>query len=789
MSTTSLLDQTGELHRLLPTPPLTRPIAVHHQTDLPLNSKTAWQHRDRGSISTDGSAVTLHSPTRYESWPQGAPADGDYIQYGQIGAFLPLDHEDWRQFDQVLFSATVHNTGVINANITLAFKNDGAIKVPDQYMRVGFHSVDLISDGKAHVYHLNIADLPRDAISEISLNTTANGSYLNLPGEIDMTFDHFTLANAEQQPVTHGWAPQVDTVITAQVGYPTWGQKIALLNCQTKADHFELIAADDKPIFTGDLTLQEIADVGIKVADFSTYQVPGNYRLRIPGLPETPITIAENAKLWQTSVLDDLNFIYSQRCGFPVPGLHPTCHTDVFAQHNGLTMPFNGGWHDAGDLSQQTMQTAEVTLSLLQTAKAYRKTDARLSARLVEEAQWGADFVLKTRFGDGYRATSAGTSRWTDNAIGNFDDVNARVHNSAYDNFLFAGIEAQASALMPEPMQAHALKLAAISDYAFAQATFGEHPYAPEPIMWEHTYNTSKASYDATIVWTAAQLYDLTQTPSYQQDALQAGQRLLTYQETDGLTLDDGQVIRGAFYRDETHQVFQHFNHQAREHLFAQALDVLITLSNNDAKFMQAARNYGDYLLWLEHFTAPYPMVASGLYRDDEPKDKDSFYHQHLLVDQSAETEYTTQLQNGIQVAPHLFVKRFPVWFSFRGNNGVILSTAQSAAILAKALKDEKLAQLAENQLAWVSGLNPFGQSLMYGLGSRFENLYAASCGQQVGALPVGIETAGDEDIPFWPQFNNATYKEVWIGNNGKWLAVIAALQNAIRTFTKEENS
>lgn len=779
MSVDTLLDQSGELHRLLQTPLLTKPLEIHHQTKVPLKGNVAWQQRDRGTIDTNGDAVTLHSPTRYESWPQGAPQDGDYIQYGQIGTFLPIDHEDWRAFDHFVFSATVNNVGVINANITLAFKNDGVIKVPDEYNRVGFHAVDLISDGKPHTYYLNIADLPRDAISEISINTTANGSYLNLPGEINMTFEAFSVANADQQPVTHGWKPQANTVVVAQAGYPTWGQKLALMSCEINAKTFSLVDALGTQVLSGNLGLQEVADTGIKVADFSAIQTAGDYQLQIDGLPDTPVTIAENAKLWQTSVLDDLNFIYSQRCGFPVPGLHPTCHTDVFAQHNGLIMPFNGGWHDAGDLSQQTMQTAEVALSLLQAADAYRDSDARLSARMVEEAQWGLDFVLKTRFGDGYRATSAGTSRWTDNYIGNFDDVNARVHNSAYDNFLFSGIESQAAALMPEPIQAHALKQAAISDYAFAKATFGEHPYAAEPIMWEHTYNTSKASYDATIVWTAAQLFNLTKDSDYRDDALAYGKRLLTYQETKGLKLDDGTVIRGAFYRDATHKVFQHFNHQAREHLFAQALDALIDLTDGDDEYVQAARNYGGYLLWLQHFTAPYPMISSGLYFDDEPKDQDSFYIQHLLVDKSAESEYTTQLQGGIQVAPHLFIKRFPVWFSFRGNNGVILSTAQSAAILAGALHDQKLAQLAENQLAWVTGLNPFGQSLMYGFGTKFENLYAISCGQQVGALPVGIETEADEDVPFWPQFTNATYKEVWIGNNGKWLAVIAALLKA----------
>ena len=68
-----------------------------------------------------------------------------------------------------------------------------------------------------------------------------------------------------------------------------------------------------------------------------------------------------------------------------------------------------------------------------------------LYLRLIEEAQWGLDFILRTRFGDGFRATSAGATRFTDNLTGNFDDIQARVHDHAYENFLFSGVEAYAA--------------------------------------------------------------------------------------------------------------------------------------------------------------------------------------------------------------------------------------------------------------------------------------------------------------------------------------------------------
>ena len=31
-----------------------------------------------------------------------------------------------------------------------------------------------------------------------------------------------------------------------------------------------------------------------------------------------------------------------------------------------------------------------------------------------------------------------------------------------------------------------------------------------------------------------------------------------------------------------------------------------------------------------------------------------------------------------------------------------------------------------------------------------------------------------NDDVPYWPQTNNACYKEVWITSAGKWLSLIA---------------
>ncbi len=91
-------------------------------------------------------------------------------------------------------------------------------------------------------------------------------------------------------------------------------------------------------------------------------------------------------------------------------------------------------------------------------------------------------------------------------------------------------------------------------------------------------------------------------------------------------------------------------------------------------------------------------------------------------------------------------------------------------------VKDRELTHMAMEQLEWVFGKNPFAQSLVYGLGRRYASQDANFLGETVGEIPVGIETRGDEDVPYYPADNNSTYKEVWLTSAERALGIIAAL-------------
>ena len=119
------------------------------------------------------------------------------------------------------------------------------------------------------------------------------------------------------------------------------------------------------------------------------------------------------------------------------------------------------------------------------------------------------------------------------------------------------------------------------------------------------------------------------------------------------------------------------------------------------------------------------------------------------------------------------------MWFSYRGNSAVHLSMGKAASILGLYFNDRELIEIAKEQLHWTLGKNPFGQSLIYGEGYNYGQQYAALLGETVGEMPVGIQTRGNEDLPYWPQANIATYREVWTTPPGRWFWITADLLRA----------
>ena len=695
----------------------------------------------------------------------GSPDDPDYATYGNFHIDIPVNVTDTETgYNRISFMVypDCEGMGVTNINLNIP--------------------------GVSHLINLknrqwNHCTLEADPkvlgnLENIRISSTSRGKDLTYSDKAVYKIEKLALEKISNPYKDHGWEPDKNIISYSTTGYLIGFEKTAIASGSRNADRFRLIARNGRTAYRGKAVKSETSIGNYRILDFSDFNKKGEYAIDYDGTRTPYFKIGNN--VWNEAKWKVLNYIFCQRCGYNVPGIHNTCHTDLYSRHNGVSIPYSGGWHDAGDLSQQTLQTGDVTYALFEAYARYKDEEPVLAARLKEEARWGLEFILKNRFGDGYRASSMGLLHWTDGVVGSKDDIyTVRVQNLPFDNFLYSGYEAYAALTLKEedPKTFDYLVKVAEEDFVFAMEEYQKNGYAGFIQPYEHTYNTSRSQFMATVSWAASQLYLLTGEKHYAEKAEEFIEYVLECQQTEPIGEDK---VTGFFWRDTTKKSIVHYIHQSRDQFYMMALESLCRTQPeniNRSRWMASMKIYGEYIKTIFKHTYPYNMMPSGVYHIDEPSDTEAFYALHLFPPADAKERYDTQIKKGVKLTDEFYIKRFPIWFNiFNGNNAIILSTAKAAAICSNMFNDPQLKQMALDQLYWISGKNPFNQSMIYGEGANFPPLDSFSSGDIVGAMPVGIKTVGDEDVPEWPEINNACYKEVWVTTAGKWLSLLSEL-------------
>ena len=705
-----------------------------------------WSHRGFGRMSftteraRDGThSLRLISPTVPEK-----PVEHEYGRpFGEAAVLRSFDHEDWSHYNRLSFWVYSTLPGFHAISLLMKFHNDGTTKVPDEYQREGLHFF-LIKPGQWNHVVVEIAHLARDKVTGIEFIYRLQGSEPGASRQVCYDIDRLELERVDPD-YYEGWGVAPGRIAYSQVGYPVDAQKRAFV-ADPGVRSFDVLDAETGKVVLNRPVEELKSDLGsFSVLDFSQLRQPGRYRLRAGMLTTSPFPIGDD--LWDRTIWDTVNFFYCERCGFSVPGVHDVCHTDWQMIHRGQRIAINGGWHDAGDLSQGIINTAEATTALFELAEKIRPRNPALADRLIEEAQWGLDWVMKTRFGDGYRCDWATMDFWTDGVIGTSDDVTVDAVDSALDNFTASTAEATAARILKkiEPeVASRALKLA-MEDWQFA---------------CNRTRNPDVRLASNGVIASVA-LFKATGERRFGDKAVELSSVIVDSQQK---TLTDWDVpIRGFFYTTprQTHILqYEHHTHYQAPALALCALCEALPDHADRAKWYSAVELHSEYLKRIAQFTAPYDMLPGAIYR----------------LSASHDPHYQAQVKSGVRLSADYYVRRFPVWYMFRGNNPAILSHAKSLSVAALLLHDPASAALAREQLEWVLGRNPFAQSLMYGEGYDYQPQYTAMSGDMVGSLPVGIRTRGDLDVPYWPTMNCYNHKEVWVHPAARWLSILSDL-------------
>ena len=347
------------------------------------------------------------------------------------------------------------------------------------------------------------------------------------------------------------------------------------------------------------------------------------------------------------------------------------CHLDAFCRHpDGRTIPVCGGWHDAADVSQSIDKTSDIIVAMLDLADATRETQPDLSQRLFEEARWGLNWAMRTRFGDGYRHVSLIKGIWTKNFRGDKDDMDGMAQNTAIHNYAAAYACAYAAPFYAwdKNFSDWCLKCAS-EDFYFAEETL--EASADGSLMSERI---------ALATSTAAMLYHVTGEQRYLDAAAMRAQQLAQCQQLARRT-DLAIPLHGYFYEDRAQTRPIGFFHRSTEQFYMKGFTLLLTdaAAHPEAGlWRQCVGAYTDYIKETAAVMAPYGILPSGIYELDNT-DYSKIYHEGVQVGKPTLAEYNAQVKNGIKLSESTYLRRFPVSYQFRGFHATLLSKAKNA--------------------------------------------------------------------------------------------------------------
>ena len=692
--------------------------------------------------------------------------------YDQAMVYRRIPGEDWREYNRLSLWIYVDAPGFVSMHFCISLHNEGERLYPIPGRFEGTHC-PCLTPGRWHHVVWEIPYAYRDRVVGVSFGPLMFGSPADCADTVRVYYDQLEIQTVEPEPY-RGWELG-DRIAFCHAGYLPGSRKLAWIQ-DIPGERFAVLRAEDgRPAFQGPVEWVQTPVGRFGRMDFTALEAPGKYRLEVGERRTKPFVVGPEAyasAMWKT-----VNFYFQERCGYDVPGVHIPCHLDMLCRHpDGRMAPVAGGWHDAGDVTQGMDNTSEVMQALCEAAMALREREPLLAERMLEEARWGLVWMLRTRFGDGFRHTGIGMSLWTKNILGDKDDIVVDAENDPLQNYMAAAAEAVAARAfrgVDDNLAAWAARCA-VEDYAFADGRrhLKRPPYVRKPV--------SELRFMSQALLSSAELYALTGEEAYREEGTAFARVVMACQQREDTAWET--PMRGFFYESRERERIAYYDHRSYEMLPIMGL----------ARMLETCPDHADAPLWREslaHYAAytracaaymePYGILPGAIYQVDHAN-LDTVHRERSKEAGSFTLEdFNRQVQNGIRLDEGVYLRRFPVAYQFRGFFGTLLGKAKAVSAAARALGDTGLMRLAARQPEWIFGGNPFAMSCMYGEGYDYPPLYVAFSDQIVGALPVGIETYEDEDEPFFPMQNAATYKEIWVHPGARLLWLWADLAAA----------
>ena len=506
----------------------------------------------------------------------------------------------------------------------------------------------------------------------------------------------------------------VDLLIN-QVGYVPNAGKTVITKGLTERK-FEVINLKTQKVVYTDVLQPNPNDFGeYSVGDFSLLTQEGYYYLKSDTLRSYPFQIS--GKIYHLPIDLIVGYFSLQRCGSSTTGYLAPCHLDDGVRmDNGEHQNVTGGWHDASDLRKWVGATIYGMIGLSKTYELLDKKDPE-KEKILDELMWGNQYFLKMQEPQGYLMNYVGgdvkkhsdSNRWTDNEIGEeggeLKFVKPNAGKSMNDMLLFdsnddrviqtdpADIIAQYNFITSEAIMARITKT---KDVSYSDKCLQA---AKKCFDWCNETNKEKnpgilgASIQASI-----EMYKTTKQDMYKNFAIDQVSQLKKLQ----LNKQEGS-IGGFFYSSSSDQ--EPYKNILGCIEFISVCDLIQTFPTHQdvSAWKEIITNYSINYLSLMSQRNSFGIIPYGLYSEEDTggsrKVEDYWYRYFMQPELS--------------------------WWV--GINANIASAGVGLMKAADVLKDPELKHIAQKQLDWIIGNNPFNSSTIVGVGYNHPKHFGGS--------------------------------------------------------------
>jgi hypothetical protein len=292
-------------------------------------------------------SLRMRVPTRLDG-----PGPKSGRGWGSAGIRRSFEGEDWRPFNRLSLWIRPDCPGTKVNALEFRLYNEGTEKLPALFGQEGETTVVLRNQEWNHVVW-EIGNVARDKVTCLEISALMSGHEPEAADTLSYDFGRLELEQVEPDYI-EGWDVWPERISYCHTGYQSGAAKVAIAS-GLKAKKFTLIDHQTgKTILSKSIQTTRTQLGEFLVMDFSEVQRSGSYVLHAGETRTSPFRIDPNA--WRQTILKALNFLYAERCGMDIPGIHGICHRDWTAVHGDQRIVINGGWHDAGDLTQGNLE-------------------------------------------------------------------------------------------------------------------------------------------------------------------------------------------------------------------------------------------------------------------------------------------------------------------------------------------------------------------------------------------------------------------------------------------------